>query len=508
MVTRVQEPLTISAESSDIEVMNPVSGEVIARVANNSVHAVAAAAARARAQQPKWAATPVRERCRLIRRFGDLLIANQEHLIKTIRAENGKARGGAHGEVIYIASIADYYSKHGTKWLRPERRRPIMKFLYSAEVHHNPLGDVGNISPWNYPLVMTFLDMIPALVAGNAVIATPSEITPLSAIEGAKMLHEAGVPEDIFQVVTGDGNTGATLIDHVDFIQFTGSTAVGRTVAVRAAERLIPYSLELGGNDPMIVLNDADIDKAAASAVVNGFENSGQLCMSVERVIVEESIYEEFLQAAQNWQSRLHVGHQDDLDTHMGSITNRNELERTQRHIRDALDKGARLIAGGNPLHDLGPCFHEATILADVTPDMAVMQEETFGPVIAVTRAANEDEAVRLANATNYGLSASVWSRDKRRAKRVGLRIESGDVNVNTAIVGFATPSVEFGGEKESGVGRRNGKQGLLKYTSTMSVIVDNFPQRPEAPTLYTRRNVGMLALSRKIQKFLPFLGP
>lgn len=405
-------------------------------------------------------------------------------------------------------SVADYYAKHGAKWLRPERRRPIMRLLYSAEVHYKPRGLVGNIAPWNYPLVMPFLDMIPALIAGNAVICKPSEVTPLAAIEGAKLLHEAGVPQEIFQVITGDGDTGAALVDHVDFIQFTGSAAVGREVAVRAAERLIPFSLELGGNDPMIVLRDADIDKAAACAVSTGFENGGQLCMSVERVLVDESIYEDFLQAAQKWQSRLHVGHQDDLDTHMGSITNPNELQRTQRHIRDALDKGARLIAGGSRLGELGPCFHEATILADVTPDMAVVQEETFGPVIAVAKFRDEDEAVALANATNYGLSASVWSRDVKRAKRLGLRIESGDVNINTAIVGFATPSVEFGGEKESGVGRRNGKQGLLKFTSTMSVIVDNFPQKPDAPTLYTRRNVRLLSVARKIQKFLPFLGP
>lgn len=510
MVAQAEKHLkTLAADNSEeIKVIDPVTSEVIGAIPVFTSEMLAQAAARARAAQPAWAERPVKDRCKLLRRFADLLISHQEDLITIIRRESGKSRGGALGEIIYTASIADYYARHSAKWLKPEKRRGLAPLLYSARVHRLPLGVVGNISPWNYPLVLPVVDMIPALIAGNAAIVKPSEVTPYSALEARRLMIEAGVPEDIFQIVTGDGRTGQSLIDYVDFIMLTGSTATGRKVALRAAERLIPYSLELGGNDVLIVLKDADIDKAAACAVSAGFENGGQLCMSVERVIVEEPVYEEFIAAMQKWHSKLVIGKENSLKTHVGSMTNQREMERTRRHIEDALAKGGRLIAGGKPLPELGPLFHEATIIADATPEMEAMREETFGPVVMVTKAKDAAEAVRIANDCAYGLSSSLWSRDTKRAEQLALRIESGDVNINTAIANFGTPSMEFGGMKNSGIGRRNGKQGLYKYTRTLSIVIDNFPQTPDAPSIYTGRILAMLKLMRRVQKYLPFLAP
>lgn len=492
---------------SEIEVRNPVTGDVIERVPNSSAEAVREAVSRARQAQPAWAALPVKQRARLLKAFGKLLIKRQERMIGVIRAENGKARGGAFGEVAVIANTADYYARHAEKWLRPERRTPLVRGLYTIQVHHKPLGVVGNISPWNYPLVLAMIDMIPALIAGNAVVVKPSEITPLTALEAATLLRDAGLPENVFQVVTGYGETGAALIDEVDFIMFTGSTATGRKVAVKAAERLIPYSLELGGNAPFVVLRDADLKKAAGAAVAAGFENTGQLCMSVQRVIVEDAVYEPFIEQAKKWHAKLKIGTGDTLATHCGSLTNQRELERTQAHIQDALSKGARLIAGGNPLPEIGPLFHEATLLADVQPDMLIMREEVFGPVVGITKASDAEEALQIANNSQYGLTSSLWSKDIKRAESLALRIEAGDVNMNTALLNLGMPDSEFGGVKESGVGRRNGKQGLLKYTVAQSLCRDNFPLDPGQPTVYTRKIVFLLNLSRRLKRWLPFLG-
>jgi succinate-semialdehyde dehydrogenase / glutarate-semialdehyde dehydrogenase len=489
----------------EIEVWNPATGASIGRVPNFTAEMVRETVERARRAQVGWAATPVKERSRILKNFAKHLFSNQERIIEVLRQENGKARGGAHGEIVVAATVAEYYARYSARWLAPERRIPLVRGLFTAKVYRKPVGVVGNISPWNYPLLLVMIDSLPALAAGNAVVSKPSEITPYTAMEMARVLLEAGLPEDVFQVVTGFGDAGAALIEHVDFISFTGSTAVGRKVAVKAAERLIPYSLELGGNDAMIVLKDADLNKAAASAVAAGFENAGQVCISIERVIVEEPVYEAFLEKMKHWQAKLQLGTND--AAHCGSLTNERELLRTQAHIQDAVDKGARIIAGGKRAEDVGPLFHEATILADTTPDMAVMQDETFGPVVAVARAKDADDAVRIANSTHYGLSFSLWSKDTKRAEQVAVQLESGDVNINTALYVLGTLDLESGGVKDSGIGRRNGKQGLLKYTVGQSILIDNFPQNPDEPTVYTRRILGLLKLVRSVKKFLPFVG-
>jgi len=494
--------------TQEFEVKNPITGEKLATLPIYTPDMVAAAAARARAAQPAWAATPAKERAKIVRRFGDMLYERQEHFIDLIRRENGKARGGAMGEILVTANFAEYYARHAAAWLKPEKRKPFAPLLYSAQVHHKPHGVVGNISPWNFPLVLAYIDMLPALLAGNAVILKPSEVTPLTAIEAAKLLHEAGVPADAWQVITGMGETGAALIEHIDMLMFTGSPAIGKKVAVQAAQRLIPFSLELGSIDPMLVLQDADLEKAAASAVSAGFENTGQLCMKVQRVFVDQRVYEDFLAAVKRWAGRLVVGKSADFATHIGSMTTEREVQRTEKHIQDALQKGGRLVSGGKRLPELGPLFMEPTVIADADPSMVAMQTETFGPLITITPFSSEAEAVQMVNAVPYGLSGSIWSRNTAHAKQLALQLETGDVCINAALIGFATQDAEFGGQKHSGYGRRNSKQGLLKFTYPQSIITDRLPQTPDAPTVYTAKILKLAALNRRLGRLFPFLAP
>lgn len=491
--------------TDQIEVKNPVTGKVFASVPNLKADAVQQAVERGRIAQVGWAATPIEERCKIIQRFADLMLEQQNQIIEVIQRETGKNFAGGYSEVVVVVFFADYYSKYSTRWLKPESRRPAFPFLYRAKVYRKPYGIVGNISPWNFPLLLAGIDMIPALIAGNAVVAKPSEITPFSLMEMARVLKEAGLPDNVFQVITGYGETGAALVEYADYIMFTGSTAVGRKIAARAGERLIPCSLELGGKDPMIVLKDADVSKAAAAALRGGMENTGQICISTERVFVEAPVYDEFLQALQKWHRKFKVGMDKSFNMHMGSMTNEREFERVQHHVQDAIEKGARLIAGGSPLPQLGALFFEPTIVADAKPHMEIMQQETFGPVIAVTKVKDVDEAIRLANDSRYGLSASLWTRDTRKGEAIATRIESGVVNINTVFMEFGTPSAEMAGMKESGLGARNGKQGLLKYTMPQSIIVEKYPQ--PFLTAYNLLLKRLFEFNRKVQRYLPFLG-
>lgn len=509
MVSQAEEHLSSLNQHNtpEIDVTNPVTGEIIGTIPNFSREDVAETVARARAVQPAWAATPVRERSQILLRFADLLSAQQEQVIEVIRQETGKAYGSAYGELTVLAILAEYYARHAEAWLKPERQKSLFPVLYSAKMVRKPIGVVGNISPWNFPFNLAFIDMLPALVAGNAVVIKPSEITPFAAFEGLRLLEEAGLPKDVLQIVTGYGSpTGEALVDHVDYIMFTGSTAVGKKIAVQAATRLIPFCLELGGNNAMIVLKDADVDKAAACAVRSGLENAGQMCITNSRILVEAPIYEPFVAAMEKWRKKVKVGFgaPGDFKVHMGSLTNRREFDRAQAHIQDAVKNGARVVGGGNPLTALGPLFFEPTIVADATPDMDVMKYETFAPVIAVTRFETIDEAVALANGTDYGLTASVWSGDAQHAEQVATRLDTGDVSINSAMLGIATPTVAFGGQRNSGFGRRNGKQGLMKYTTTQSIVTENILSRPE-PTMYTQQVRISFSLIRRLSKFIPF---
>jgi acyl-CoA reductase-like NAD-dependent aldehyde dehydrogenase len=400
----------------------------------------------------------------------------------------------------------DYYVRHGPKLLRPHARRPAFPILQRTRVYYKPYGVAGFITPWNYPLLTGFIDLIPAMIAGNTVVVKPSEITPFTAEYAINLMYKAGIPRDVIQIVTGDGRTGEALIDHVDCIAFTGSTAVGRKVALRAAQRLIPYSLELGGKDPLIVLKDADLDLAASGALTGAMENAGQTCVSTERVYVEAPVYDAFVQRVLHYARQMKLGIDNNYETHVGSLTNERELRRAEEHVRDAVEKGAQVLVGGKPRPDIGPLFFEPTVLVDVNHSMKVMQEETFGPLLPIMRVRDADEAVRLANDNEYGLSACIYTRDLKRGEQLATRIESGDVIINRPQMTFGTIAVPMGGVKSSGVGRRNGPEGLLRFVKSQSIVVDRSllakPSLIQADPL-TRFGVSAMRRARRI---LPFL--
>ena len=491
-----------------IAVTNPVTGAVIGAITPASRDDVQAAVERARAAQPGWSALDLRERIRLLRRWGDLLWADQQRLIDIICAETGKPLTGAYNEIAVNDHVLTYYTYHAPRILRPDHHRGYIPFFQQAHVHYKPRGVVGLITPWNYPFFLAFVDLIPAILAGNTVVLKPSEITPFSAHYGLDRLREAGIPADVVQIVDGAGDVGAALVDEVDFIGFTGSTAAGRQVAMRAAERLIPFSLELGGKDPAIVLNDADLDTAVNGVLVGGMENAGQMCTSTERVYVEDAIYARFLERLQQRAQDLIVG--SDWDAHLGSLTNQREMLRAEQQIADAVQKGARVILGGHRRPDLGPLYFEPTLLADADHSMQVMQDETFGPLIAIMRVNSGDEALRLANDNAYGLSGVVYTRDVRRGTQIARRIDSGDVSINRPSLIWGAGAAPMGGQKASGLGRRGGPDGLRRFVSSQTIVTDRTPASLLPPALmhFTPRVRKMVSLRRKLLRFLPFLRP
>jgi succinate-semialdehyde dehydrogenase/glutarate-semialdehyde dehydrogenase len=490
----------------EIAVKNPITGAKIGDIPVMSADEVRAAVARARAAQPAWNARGAKERADLLRKWADLLWDDQKTALEKIRAETGKNEIGAWLEVVVIDTVVSYYSHHAPKLLKPQTRRSLFPGKHTARVYYKPHGVAGFITPWNYPLNNAFVDLIPALIAGNTVVLKPSEVTPYTALYALELMYRAGIPRDVIQAVTGDGRTGAALVDEVDYISFTGSTATGRKIAMRAAERLIPCSLELGGKDPLIILKDVDLDLAASGTLIGALENAGQVCISTERVYVEDAIYDSFIERIKHYADQLNIGSGDGYDVHVGSLTNERELLRSEAQVQDAVAKGARIVYGGKRRPDLGPLFFEPTILANVNHDMAVMREETFGPLIPIMRVSDAEEAIRLANDSEYGLSAAVFTKDLKRGEQLATRIESGDVCVNTTQWTFGTPSLPMGGVKNSGMGRRNGPEGLLRFVKPQSVLIDNHLMTRPYLTLGDPRAIKIFLLLRSLRRQLPFL--
>lgn len=507
MVTTSQAERTApSAGPEQIAVRNPVTSETIGHVKQSSADDICEAVARARVAQRAWAERSLKERAAIARRWGDLIWKDQEKIVEVIRRETGKTRRTALAEVLATDTVAQYYASNAPKILSPKRRKATFPVVQRAKLIYKPHGVVGFITPWNFPFNLAFMDMLPALVAGNAVILKPSEITPYSAEYGAELWRQVGLPEDLLQIVHGDGRAGAELVEHVDYISFTGSTATGRKVATRAAQRLIPYSMELGGKDPMIVLKDADLDMAATSMIRGAFENAGQFCMSVERVYVEEGAYDALLDRVEHYIQQYRIGNTDGDDLYMGSLTNQRELERTEAHVADAVNKGAKVVYGGKRRPDLGPLFYEPTVLVDVDHNMELMREETFGPLLPIMKVNDAEEALHLANDSEYGLAASVFGKDMSRAEQIAIRIDSGDVCVNATQFVVATPSLPSGGQRNSGVGRRNGPEGILRFVTTQSVVLDSgLGQKPEL-TLLTDQNLKLVNIMRRVRRVLPFI--
>ena len=482
-----------------IEVTNPATGEPIGSVTVSSPDAVASSVARVRANQPEWEALGIEGRYRWLGELRDWLLDNQERVLDTMQAETGKVRGDTAAETIYLTDLINFYGTRAAKFIGDENVRPHSPLMAAKRliVQYRPYPVVGVISPWNFPLALALGDAIPALQAGAAVVVKPSELTPLGIAEiiGA-WKDEIGAP-DVFDCVHGTGETGAALIDDVDFIQFTGSDRTGRKVMARAAETLTPVSLELGGKDPMIVLSDADLDRAANAATWGAMYNSGQVCLSVERIYVEEPAYDEFVAKLTKEVGRLRQGADGRTpEKDVGAMTSPNQTAVVEEHVNDALANGARAVTGGKAAEGPGDYF-EPTVLVDVDHSMKVMRDETFGPVVGVMKVRDTEEALRLANDTRYGLAGSVFG-EKSRAEQVARRIEAGAVNVNDVIVNYLAMDVPMGGWKESGVGFRHGEYGIKKYCRPESIVVTRFGGKRE-PTWYpytkARRGlVGRLA--------------
>jgi betaine-aldehyde dehydrogenase len=484
------------AASERIEVLNPATGEAIAAVEVDSPEQVAATVARVRGNQPQWEALGVEGRYRWLGRLRDWMLDNHEAILDTMQVETGKVRADASNEVPYLTDVINYYGSRGAKFIGEESVRPHTPLLGNKKlrVQYRPYPVVGVISPWNVPLVLGLGDALPALLAGAAVVVKPSEFTPLGLAEIVKAWKtEIGGP-DVFDCVQGVAETGGALVDAVDYIQFTGSDATGKKVMARAAETLTPVSLELGGKDPMIVLSDANLDRAANAAAWGGMMNSGQICESVERIYVEEPVYDEFLAKLTDRVRKLRQGADGrGFGKDVGAMTSPNQTAKVEDHVQEALASGARALTGGGRREGPGDYF-EPTVLVDVDHSMKVMRDETFGPVVGVMKVGDEEEAVRLANDTRYGLSASVFG-ERRRAEQVARRVECGAVNVNDVIVNFITTDVPMGGWKDSGIGFRHGEWGIKKFCRPESLVITRVAGKNE-PTWYpyTRARRGLVA--------------
>jgi acyl-CoA reductase-like NAD-dependent aldehyde dehydrogenase len=494
----VEEQVTEQAATAtngreDIAVHNPATGEVIAHVPNLGPDEVHAMAVRGRQVQPGWNALGFDGRARIFLRAQKWLIDNKDRVIETIQSETGKTYEDALvAEISYGAAAFGFWAKNAPKFLADERVRSSNVVVKGKKLvmQYKPLGLIGVIGPWNYPLTNSFGDCIPALAAGNSVILKPSEVTPLTSLLMAEMLRECGMPEHVYQVATGLGDTGAAMIDDVDMIMFTGSTATGKKVAAKAAETLTPVSLELGGKDPMVVLSDADVERAANTAVYAGMMNGGQTCISIERVFVEEPIYDEFVGKVREKVAALRQGVPGGPGSvDVGAVTFPKQMEIIERHVNDAVEHGAKALTGGHRRDGAGD-FFEPTVLVDVTPDMACMTEETFGPTLPIVKVRDQEEAIRLANAGPYGLSASVFSKDVARGEAVGRRLDTGAVCVNDALVNFAALELPMGGAKESGIGSRHGAGGIRKYTQAQAILVSR---------LHPKKDVHMFPYNAKM---------
>ncbi len=451
----------------------PFTGAPLAAFPVSSEADVTRAVERARAAQPAWAALPVRERAAVLRRLGELVLARQSDGLDLIQMESGKSRRSAFEEIADVAVLTRHYAVRGPRYLADRRAPGMLPVLTGTRVHRRPVGVVGIVAPWNYPLTLALAEAVPALVAGNAVVLKPDPQTTLSALWAAELLEDAGLPADLFLVVAGGGDVGAALTDHVDHIAFTGSTATGRKVAARAGERLIGATLELGGKNPLYVAADADVPTAARGAVRACFSNSGQLCVSVERLVLHEDVADAFLDEFVPLVREMRLGAGLDYSADMGSLTSQAQLDRVVAHVDDALARGARVLAGGVHRADIGPWFYAPTVLDDVPDDAACAREETFGPVVSVRRVASDAEAVRVMNDTEYGLNASVWTRDATRGRRIAAQVEAGTVNVNDGYsAAWGSVGAPMGGFKSSGLGRRHGREGIEALTEAQTVAV------------------------------------
>jgi succinate-semialdehyde dehydrogenase/glutarate-semialdehyde dehydrogenase len=464
--------------------VNPATGEVLCELECAGEREVQAAVARARAAQPAWAGVGVRGRVAVLREFQRRLLEKKSEIAEAITREAGKPVAEAlTTEVLVVLDAARFLIENAWRMLRDEPlpHGNLVTKLKRGRLVRDPCGVVAIISPWNYPFSIPATEALAALVAGNAVVLKPSEFTSLVALELQSLLHAAGVPRDTFKVLVGDGATGAALIHSrgepgIDKLVFTGSVATGKRIAAAAGERLLPVVLELGGKDPMLVLDDADVDVASSAAVWGAFVNAGQTCLSVERCYVHRSLYDAFLKACVEKTKTLRIGNGLDPQTDVGPMIHQRQLQIVEAHVEDAVARGAMILAGGSRAPELGKNFYKPTVLAGLTHEMRIMREETFGPVLPVMAFEDDEEAVRLANHSEYGLAASVWTRNRERGERLARSIHAGTVMVNDVISCFGVSEAPHGGVKSSGMGRTHGRFGLEEMVRLKYLDVDLVP--------------------------------
>jgi succinate-semialdehyde dehydrogenase/glutarate-semialdehyde dehydrogenase len=468
--------------------INPATGETLGYFEKTPPPSLPQIVARARAAQVAWGRVPLRERCGLLRDLRDRIMSSRDAMANAVVAESGKPRVEAIFADIFVAvDTAAYFAKNAGALLSPERvpHHSTAAKAKSGKLTYEPLGVIGIISSWNYPLAIPLSQIIPAVAAGNAVVCKTSEFTPHCGALIEKLFAEAGFPKDLVIVVQGGGEVGQALIDaDPDKILFTGSVATGRRVAEACAKRLIPTVLELGGKDAMLVVADADLDVAASAAVWGGYTNCGQVCLSVERLFVEQSVSDEFAARCVAKTKKLRLGPGNDPTTDVGPMIRPQHVQRMVDLVEDAVSRGARLFCGGHPRVDLGSNFFEPTVIGNVDSTMKLFQEETFGPILAMQTVRNSEEAITRANDSPFALSASVWTRDAARGEAIAKRLRAGAVMVNDAISYFAIAEAPHGGCAASGWGRTHGKAGLLEMVQTKYIDIDRLPGR-EKPWWY-----------------------
>ncbi len=503
----------VASDGDDqITVRGPADDRPIGTVPDCEGTDVERAVERARRAQSAWAETRPERRSELLRRFSDLVVEHRRELLDLVQLETGKSRQHAVEELLDVPLTCSYYTETGADILADERRRGAVPGATTARVTYDPVGVVGVISPWNYPLTLSFTDLIPALMAGNSVVLKPDEKTPFTALALWELLDQAGMPENLVQVVTGQGAVaGPALVDTVDYVAFTGGTETGRLVAEQAGRNLVDCSLELGGNNPLLVLDDADIGMAARGAVQACFTNAGQLCLAAERLYVDESIYEEFVEEFVGATRRLSLGTEFSFESDVGSLIDGDQLDRVESHVEDAIESGASLLTGGRHRPDVGPFCYEPTILTNVDASSTVACEETFGPVVTVQPVTDTSAAVAAANDSPYGLNASVWTGDREHGEEVARQIDCGTVCVNDGYISaWGAIDAPMGGFGDSGLGRRHGAEGMRRFLESRTIATSRIgpvqsPRR--VPDSWFARGLVELTRLQTMLRSAPVLG-